>query len=75
MSRSVSVVNPACSPEATEPAVKANVEYSVEAPEPVVGTSSETITLSPINVGTDGLPKAFAVVPEVAELSASPLLS
>ena len=39
MSRSVSVVNPACSPEATEPAVKANVEYSVEAPEPVVAVS------------------------------------
>ena len=66
---------PACSPDATDPAVNAYVEYSVDAPEPVVGTSSETITLNPINVGTVGLPKAFAVVPDVAEESASPLLS
>ena len=34
-------------------------EYSVELPLPVVGISSETITLSHINVGTVGLPNAF----------------
>ena len=53
MSLSVCVLIGACSPVTTAPCVKKNVEYSVEEPDPVVGTSSETITLSPINVGID----------------------
>ena len=40
MSLSVCVLIGACSPVTTAPCVKKNVEYSVEAPEPVVGISS-----------------------------------
>ena len=76
MSLSVCVLIGACSPVTTDPCWKKNVLYSVDDPEPVVGTSSQTITLNPINVGIDVVPgKAFAVVPEAAAVSGAPVLS
>ena len=76
MSLSVCVLIGACSPVTTAPCVKKNVEYSVEAPEPVVGISSETIILKPPNVSTTlGPSKALVVLPPVASQSGAPVLS